>query len=137
MELVDCRVNLNGDQLNQVMIKDVTPAEMLVLRHIHGPEDPGVVTPVGAIREDQRPSSEERERLDIKYSRKIFSDDELGPVARVLGPEHMEVPLKFDRKLLDATGYKPVFANPRASKSKAPEKTENAKNDKTLEAMIA
>lgn len=36
MEIADCKVRLNGDVNNAVFKQDVTPAEVLVLRAIHG-----------------------------------------------------------------------------------------------------
>lgn len=67
MQLSNLVLRLGGSQLHTVVKTDCTPAEILVLRHIHG-ED--AVTNVRPTREDKtRRHQAEFERLQHKYDR--------------------------------------------------------------------
>jgi hypothetical protein len=75
MDLYECTVNLFSKNQNQVSKTDVTAAEIMLLRALHGASHEGVggnepVTSIKKIGEVQRTDAEERERLTGTESRK-------------------------------------------------------------------
>lgn len=72
MQLSDCEVQLSGDMRNTVLLTGVTPAEIVVLRIIHGAD---AVINVFPRRQNNRPHAEEKQNLIEKY-RKARADIE-------------------------------------------------------------
>lgn len=66
MELATCEVRLNGDLLNTVIKDNVTPAELLILRSIHGAESVVRIVVKGMNR---RQFATELDRLRKTYDR--------------------------------------------------------------------
>lgn len=68
MQLANCRVRLGGDMTNEVLKQSVTPAEVAVLRLIHGDDS---VLKVEPFKQDKRPHAQEFERLLAEYGQKV------------------------------------------------------------------
>jgi hypothetical protein len=68
MQVANCHVRLAGDITNEVFKACVTPAEVLVLRKIHGPD---AVVKFEPVKQDKRPHAGEFERLKLTYSEKV------------------------------------------------------------------
>lgn len=66
MQTANILLALGGDRDNQIPKYNVTPAEIAVLRLIHGDESVTDVEPVGELK---RSSKEERQRLNDIYAR--------------------------------------------------------------------
>lgn len=64
MDIVDCEVKLGGDNFNSVIRKEITCAEVAVLREIHGPDAVVNIWRKGDTRKSQR---EIREHLEMRY----------------------------------------------------------------------
>jgi hypothetical protein len=64
MDIANCEVCLSGSILNIVPKQNVTPAEVLVLRALHGPESVIYIKLTGS---DRRPHKAEYERLASVY----------------------------------------------------------------------
>ena len=67
MQLANVMVKLGGDNNNIVPKAGVTPAEILVLRHIHGPDCVIDIRPAGF--DKKRRHEQEYERLSQRYDR--------------------------------------------------------------------
>ncbi len=65
MDIAKCEVRLGGDLANSVPLTNVTPAEVLILRAIHGAD---AVIRIQQTGTDRRPHKEEYDRLAQKYS---------------------------------------------------------------------
>lgn len=65
MDIANCEVRLNGDLANSVPLSNVTPAETLILRAIHGHDSVVRFKQTGT---DRRPHKDELDRLVAKYS---------------------------------------------------------------------
>ncbi len=83
MRLYDCHVRLGGVTSSEVPKHDITAAEILILRHLHG--DDGVVRIVskGDTTINQ---FELRDQLRYKYE---VSEHQVGLIVEVLGLDHM------------------------------------------------
>ncbi len=77
MQRCNCSVRLAGDQLNTVFKTNVTPAEIVILRHIHGGADS--VVDIQPTRMDATPHAQERQRLAYLYKQEVV--DHLFPGA--------------------------------------------------------
>jgi hypothetical protein len=64
MQTASCHVRLGGDVQNTVFKQEVTPAEILLLRGIHGQD---AVVDIQFTGSDKRPHVEERDRLFRTY----------------------------------------------------------------------
>lgn len=71
MQLANCHVRLSGDLNNEIFKARVTPAEVLILRAIHGGESIVKFQPLGM---DKRPHAGEIERLKAEYGAKVFGE---------------------------------------------------------------
>lgn len=71
MQLANCHVRLGGDMANEIFKARVTPAEVLVLRHLHGPDSVVKLQPLGM---DKRAHAGELDRLKAEYSAKVVGD---------------------------------------------------------------
>src|SRR5690348_18070114 len=69
MEIGTCLVRLNGDRNMEIVKKDVTPAEVAILRARHGND---AVLSVQAKHMDKRSHREEAARLIERYGKKVF-----------------------------------------------------------------
>ncbi len=70
MQLFRCRVNHAGNRDMAIDKTDVTPAEIVLLKHVHGEDS---VTHVEFTREGKRDQREERKRLAELFGAKIFA----------------------------------------------------------------
>lgn len=71
MQLANCHVRLAGDMANEIFKARVTPAEVLVLRRLHGNDSVVKLQPLGS---DKRQHGNELERLKTEYGPKIVSE---------------------------------------------------------------
>lgn len=71
MQIVDAEIQLSGSIKNTVMRTGVTPAEIVLLRHIHGHES---VVNVRPRKNDKRPHEGEVDRLKARYGSAKFSE---------------------------------------------------------------
>lgn len=116
MKLYDCTVRLEGSPLHEVKKTDVTAAEIIVLREIHGGMDAVIdIKPVGKGREKvaKRTSGEERARLASIYASPNALTDvavskKLAMLTHLFGHESLPLPTE----LVDAPEEKaePAFA---------------------------
>ncbi|KKM02286.1 hypothetical protein LCGC14_1785970, partial [marine sediment metagenome] len=83
MRLYDCHVRLGGITSSEVPKHDITAAEILILRHLHG--DDGVVRIVSKA-EIAINQFELRDQLRYKYE---VSEHQVGLIVKVLGLDHM------------------------------------------------
>lgn len=83
MEIANVIVNLGGDAGNQVPKDSVTPAEIAILRAIHGEDGVVDIEPAGEI---DRPQARERERLTFIYGHARGGDDSGQPIMKQLFP---------------------------------------------------
>lgn len=67
MHLLNCLLNIGGDKRNSVPLVHVTPAEIAVLRVMHGDE---AVEDIELVAETTRSSRAELARLRLKYGRR-------------------------------------------------------------------
>lgn len=67
MEVCDCLVKLGGDVRNEVPVSKITPAELIVLRAVHGGAETVTVQKVTGL--SPLSSTGERMRLMSKYPR--------------------------------------------------------------------
>lgn len=70
MMIYDCRVRHAGNMLHEIPKNGVTAPEVMILRHIHGPD---AVVSLQPRRNDRRPHLEEIDRLRREYGAKAFS----------------------------------------------------------------
>lgn len=70
MYFYSCKVNHAGDRNTQIFKEQVTPAEIVMLRAIHGAD---AVTGVAKTREGKVLQPAERERLAGRYGAKLFT----------------------------------------------------------------
>lgn len=68
MQLANCHVRLSGDMTNEVFKPGVTPAEVAVLRALHGAD---AVVKIQPTVMDKRPHAQEFDRLKQVYGDKI------------------------------------------------------------------
>lgn len=66
MQLAKCLVSLSGNRNNQVLRTNVSAAEILVLRHVHGEASVSEVVVTGTV---ERTNIEEKALLCEKYNR--------------------------------------------------------------------
>lgn len=67
MQVANCHVRLSGDINNEIFKAGVTPAEVLVLRRIHGAD---AVVKFEPVKQDKRPHASEFDRLKMVYGDK-------------------------------------------------------------------
>lgn len=93
MQLYKCVLRLNGSLYNEVPKRDVTAAEIEVLRAIHEGPETGVETIVRieATRKVDRSDKAERERLQELYGATLAKNPRLRSLNDILG--HPSVPL--------------------------------------------
>jgi len=72
METASCTVRLGGDLRNTVFKENVTPAEVVLLKAIHGEE---AIVDVELTGSDKRPHGDERDRLQQRYGGAKNGDD--------------------------------------------------------------
>lgn len=70
MQYGTCKVRLSGELNNEILKSGVTPAEILLLRQVHGVD---AVHQVSAKGTDKRPHREEVERLSNTYGAKVVA----------------------------------------------------------------
>ena len=71
MELYSCKVRHAGNRGMEIPVDEVTPADIVLLRHVHGPDS---VHSVRHIRQSNRQQAKERERLARKFSPRVFQE---------------------------------------------------------------
>jgi hypothetical protein len=108
MRLYDCKVLLAGSRDNEVRKTDVTAAEIMALREIHGPD---TVTEIVKKGMDKRPHGEERARLYALYADPEALDNK-AKTARLdvlFGPAHTPLPVELaDEESIDLDEPAPV-----------------------------
>lgn len=80
MQLAQCFVNHAGSRDMQVLKTDVTPAEVMILRALHGDD---AVHRLKATGEVKRKSPAERDRLIRIYGAKVVAETFPGPAPRL------------------------------------------------------
>ena len=97
MHLYRCKVNLNGNSDNQVILDQVTAAEIRLLHYIHGKSENGKepVIEIEHTANTTRSDQQERSRLTTKYA-----ELELGQgaaiVARLFGVPGVPLPQVYE-----------------------------------------
>jgi len=125
MRLYDCKVLLAGSRENEVRKTDVTAAEIMVLRDIHGADSVSEIKPKGM---DKRPHADERRRLFMLYVGSEENEsmgghykEKAAMLQRLFGPSHVELPieLKDDASFLPPDEPVPqrVKVQPKAGKA--------------------
>jgi len=120
MQVCNCTVRLGGSMLNTVPKKNVTVAEIVVLRAIHGGED--TVVNIQPIKNDKRPHAEELQRLIDRYGAKV--------VTNMFPGAHPKLPVDLVDIGVNRGGEAP-------KKPKAGKKVEQAGDDGALESASA
>lgn len=70
MQIANCHVRLSGDMTNEVFKPGVTPAEVAVLRALHGAN---AVVKIQPTVMDKRPHAQEFDRLKQAYGDKVVT----------------------------------------------------------------
>ena len=97
MQLYDCKVRLNGSVANEVVKHEITAAEIMVLRALHGEDS---VVDIKAGRMDKRSHTEERQRLYGIYANgNTLNAETMGPRMAMLrgmfGHDTADLPVKL------------------------------------------
>lgn len=71
MNLYNCTVNLAGNVLNQVARTDISPAEIAVLRVLHGGDD--TIINIVKVRATKRSHAVERQKLEAVYGAPVVT----------------------------------------------------------------
>lgn len=87
MQHCRCKVFLDGDRNHEVLMADVTVAEIVVLRAVHGGD---AVTDIQPTRMTKTNHAEEFARLQHRYDRKQVKVAELFPGANPKLPVNMK-----------------------------------------------
>lgn len=92
METADCEVRLLGDLNNSVPKQNVTPAEALIIRTIHGPDS---IIKLKITGSDKRPHKEEHARLELIYGQSVSDNGTF--IFSKLFPQQFDpkLPVKF------------------------------------------
>lgn len=88
MQHVKCSVYLGGDYNHKVFLPDVTVAEVVVLRAIHGDDAVVEIQPTRMLRGDSHEA--ERERLRRTYNRRDKVVDRVFPGAKADLPVNLK-----------------------------------------------
>ncbi len=123
METADVIVAIGGDTGNTVPRYDVTPAEVAVLREVHGDEAVFDIAPKGVV---DRTHRAERERLIEKYGRQHEGQFKASAVERLFPGAAARVFETFAELDLPEDFYK---AQTRVSASVAPAKPAKTKKE--------
>ena len=83
MNLYSCKVRLGGEIHNEVFIKDATPADIQILRRIHGMD---AVLDIKHTGQEERDYDQELDRLMRSYSMRVEHAGEEVPLVAVLFP---------------------------------------------------
>lgn len=101
MRLYDCKVLLGGSRDNEVRKTDVTAAEIMILRVLHGPDSVTEIEPKGM---DKRPHGEERKRLFSVYVGAAenenlggFQAERVKVLQSLFGPSHNPLPAELPK----------------------------------------
>lgn len=90
MEIGTCLVALGGDLLNQVVKRNVTPAEVIVLRFLHGPDAVRDLKKTGDV---DRPNASEMRRLAEFYD--AHREDDKRVLPKLFPGVRPSLPKKF------------------------------------------
>lgn len=101
MQLYDVKIRLAGLANNEVRKSDVTAAEVMVLRAIHGADAVGDIV---ATKMDKRTHGEERSRLNNQYTNQFSSSPEmyakrLAMMRGLFGADTAALPVKLDEDI--------------------------------------
>ncbi len=131
MRLYSCKVLLAGSRDNEVRKDDITAAEIMALRTIHGDDAVIDIVP-GAM--DKRSHAEERARLYRLYADPEALDFKLKTerLNAVFGPSHNPLPVE-----LPDSAPEPDEAPVRVSKPVKAGKAENVAADLTAASALA
>ena len=83
MQIYSCKVRLSGNVNNEVRKPEVSAAEVLVLRQLHGAD---AVLEVKRVRMEHAPHAKERDRLNRVYGAKI--------ITQLFGAAHNDLPVR-------------------------------------------
>lgn len=91
-------VHLNTSIHNELIKRDVTPAEALLLAKLHGPAmNGGALGRIIVTGEESRDSLEERTRLGLKYTGTIGQGKDVKPALQAVFPDDTrELPETFE-----------------------------------------
>jgi hypothetical protein len=94
MRLYDCKVLLDGSRENEVRKDDVTAAEIMALRLIHGPDSVLEIVPKEM---DKRPHGPERARIFRLYAdpEALDSQKKTAALTALFGPSHVPLPVEL------------------------------------------
>lgn len=117
MELADCVLNIGGDAGNQVPKTAITPAEIAILRAIHGEDSVHSLKPLGA---DEVDLHEEMDRLQAFYG---WKEENTRLIQRVL-PTVASMPLTLRELRMPEEYFVALARAVPAVDEEAPEETE-------------
>jgi hypothetical protein len=94
MRLYDCKVLLAGSRDNEVRKTDVTAAEIMALRDVHGPDSVIDIEKKGM---DKRSHGEERARIYALYADAEALDNKakVDRLNAIFGPSHNPLPVEL------------------------------------------
>lgn len=99
MEVANCMVNIGGDAGNQAQKHAISPAEIAVVRAVHGDESVHDIEPLPAVK---RSLQDEFERLLLNYGQSKANHD----LIRQMYPRAEFLPLRLTDLGLDEFFYK-------------------------------
>ena len=99
MKFYQCKVRLDGSVSNEVSKINVTAAEIMMLRMVHGGSD--AVVDIKETGDDHRTNEEERMRLRHEYRDFIGKTPkgELDPMMSLFGPDHLPLPTEIKEEV--------------------------------------
>jgi len=94
MQHASCFVRLSGDLGTDIARAPVTPAEVVLLRAIHGPEAVSRVELIPGSSNDKTPHADELERLRMHYT--AMTEDGAKVIDKVFPGHAPQLPTTFD-----------------------------------------
>jgi hypothetical protein len=109
MRLYDCKVLLAGSRDNEVRMHEVTAAEIMALREIHGPDS---VIDIQPGRMDKRSHGDERARIYRTYAdpEALDTKAKAARLDALFGPAHVPLPVELPADQADEDAPPPVRA---------------------------
>ena len=89
MKLYSATVHLSGSIFNQVRKTDLTPAEIIILKRMHGGD---AIKEIAATGDADRSDEAERERLHDTYGAALRSIENVKTIEGILGVAGMPLP---------------------------------------------
>lgn len=104
------KVRLDGSVMNEVRRENVSAAEVILLRRLHGRD---AVCDVKEIKSDKSEHAEERMTLQTRYAKPLMKLKPAITFEQLFGPEHMPLP----NRLQEYERAEAEELNPRQPKS--------------------